>query len=47
VLPIYIAPSVLMLFYFYSTFFGGHDPEYASPKDQYVWFKDFAISGNS
>lgn len=30
-----------------STFFGGHDPQYATPRDQYVWFKDFAISHNS
>ncbi|KAF9464529.1 hypothetical protein BDZ94DRAFT_1281921 [Collybia nuda] len=29
-----------------STFFGGHDPKYATPRDQYVWFKDFAISHN-
>ncbi|KZT37219.1 hypothetical protein SISSUDRAFT_1048759 [Sistotremastrum suecicum HHB10207 ss-3] len=29
---------------FFSTFFGGHESEYATPKDQYTWFKDFAIS---
>jgi len=29
-----------------STFFGGHNPQYATPRDQYVWFKDFAISYN-
>ncbi|OCH88244.1 hypothetical protein OBBRIDRAFT_780506 [Obba rivulosa] len=28
------------------TFFGGHDPEYASPKDQYTWFANFAMSVN-
>ncbi|KAG5639192.1 hypothetical protein H0H81_006096 [Sphagnurus paluster] len=32
---------------FFSTFFGGHDFRYASPRDQYVWFKDFALSYNS
>lgn len=26
-----------------STFFGGHDTEFATPKDQFVWFKDFAL----
>ncbi len=26
-----------------STFFGGHDKEFATPKDQFVWFKDFAL----
>lgn len=31
---------------FFSTFFGGHEPQYATPRDQYVWFKDFAISLN-
>ncbi|KAJ2911456.1 hypothetical protein MD484_g8961, partial [Candolleomyces efflorescens] len=31
---------------FFSTFFGGHDEKYATPRDQYVWFKDFAISYN-
>ncbi|KAI0303326.1 hypothetical protein B0F90DRAFT_1809563 [Multifurca ochricompacta] len=29
------------------TFFGGHDEEFATPKDQFVWFKDFAIYINS
>ncbi|KAJ4475583.1 polysaccharide lyase family 14 protein [Lentinula aciculospora] len=29
-----------------STFFGGHEKQYASPKDQLVWFKDFAMSNN-
>ncbi|KJA21033.1 polysaccharide lyase family 14 protein [Hypholoma sublateritium FD-334 SS-4] len=29
------------------TFFGGHEPEYATPRDQYVWFKDFALAHNS
>jgi hypothetical protein len=27
-----------------STFFGGHGREYATPKQQYTWFKDFAIT---
>ena len=27
-----------------STFFGGHGKEYATPKQQYTWFKDFAIT---
>ncbi|KAF5362794.1 hypothetical protein D9757_011023 [Collybiopsis confluens] len=31
---------------FFSTFFGGHDKEWASPKDQYVWFKGFEIVVN-
>lgn len=30
-----------------STFFGGHDEKYATPKDQYVWFKDFGLAYNS
>ncbi|KAJ8468833.1 hypothetical protein ONZ45_g17099 [Pleurotus djamor] len=29
---------------FFSTFFGGHDEKYATPRDQYVWFKDFAMA---
>jgi hypothetical protein len=29
-----------------STFFGGHEKQYATPKDQYVWFKDFALELN-
>jgi len=28
---------------FFSTFFGGHDKEWATPKDQFVWFKDFEL----
>ncbi|KAG8217141.1 hypothetical protein J3R82DRAFT_5200 [Butyriboletus roseoflavus] len=28
---------------FFSTFFGGHGKQYATPKEQYTWFKDFAI----
>jgi hypothetical protein len=27
----------------YSTFFGGHGTEYETPRDQYTWFKDFAL----
>ncbi|KAI0682381.1 hypothetical protein BC835DRAFT_1554429 [Cytidiella melzeri] len=30
----------------FSSFFGGHEEKYASPKDQYTWFKDFAITIN-
>jgi hypothetical protein len=29
-----------------STFFGGHHREFASPKDQFVWFKDFSLRIN-
>lgn len=32
---------------FFSTFFGGHDPTWASPTDQHVWFKDFGIQINA
>ncbi|KAI0933458.1 hypothetical protein AcV5_005597 [Taiwanofungus camphoratus] len=32
---------------FFSTFFGGHEPEYATPKDQYTWFKNFAMTINN
>ncbi|KAJ7272831.1 hypothetical protein C8J57DRAFT_260128 [Mycena rebaudengoi] len=32
---------------FFSTFFGGHQADYATPRDQYVWFKDFALTVNS
>jgi hypothetical protein len=32
---------------FCSTFFGGHEEQYATPVDQYTWFKDFAIVLNS
>jgi hypothetical protein len=28
---------------FFSTFFGGHDSDWASPRDQYVWFDLFEI----
>ncbi|EAU81849.2 alginate lyase [Coprinopsis cinerea okayama7 len=31
---------------FFSTFFGGHADKYATPRDQYVWFKDFALAVN-
>jgi hypothetical protein len=29
-----------------STFFGGHDDKYATPKDQYVWFKELSLTIN-
>ncbi|EGN96369.1 polysaccharide lyase family 14 protein, partial [Serpula lacrymans var. lacrymans S7.3] len=29
--------------YLISTFFGGHEDDYATPKDQYTWFKGFSI----
>lgn len=32
---------------FFSTFFGGHNAEYATPKDQYSYFGDFAITVNA
>ncbi|KAG2126839.1 hypothetical protein DEU56DRAFT_915952 [Suillus clintonianus] len=31
---------------FFSTFFGGHGDGWATPKQQYTWFKDFAITRN-
>ncbi|KAH7106758.1 hypothetical protein BKA62DRAFT_215197 [Auriculariales sp. MPI-PUGE-AT-0066] len=31
---------------FFSSFFGGHEPEYATPRDQYVYFADFELSVN-
>eukprot|EP00914_Ancora_sagittata_P001308 GHVO01003456.1.p1 GENE.GHVO01003456.1~~GHVO01003456.1.p1 ORF type:complete len:532 (+),score=32.44 GHVO01003456.1:160-1596(+) len=31
---------------FFSTFFGGHEKEWASPKDQNVWFKGFKVAVN-
>ncbi|KAF8801407.1 polysaccharide lyase family 14 protein [Phlegmacium glaucopus] len=30
-----------------TTFFGGHSDKYATPRDQYIWFKDFALAYNS
>lgn len=30
----------------FSTFFGGHEQSWRSPKDQYTWFKDFGMSIN-
>jgi hypothetical protein len=29
---------------FFSTFFGGHDQEYASPREQFTYFKDFEMA---
>ncbi|KAF4578354.1 hypothetical protein EYR36_000161 [Pleurotus pulmonarius] len=29
---------------FFSTFFGGHEQKFATPRDQYTWFKDFSMS---
>jgi hypothetical protein len=37
-----VPPSFTGLFF--STFFGGHGETYATPRDQYTWFKDFNIS---
>ncbi|KAF8602720.1 hypothetical protein BDV93DRAFT_557196 [Ceratobasidium sp. AG-I] len=31
---------------FFSTFFGGHDEKFATPKDQKMWFKDFLLVVN-
>jgi hypothetical protein len=30
-------------FSYRSTFFGGHHKDFATPKDQFVWFKDFSL----
>lgn len=30
-----------------STFFGGHETSWASPKDQYSYFKDFGMTINA
>ena len=32
---------------FFSTFFGGHTADWASPKDQYTYFRDFGMWINS
>ncbi|KAF8589737.1 polysaccharide lyase family 14 protein [Ramaria rubella] len=32
---------------FFSTFFGGHEQSWASPKDQYTYFKDFGLTVNA
>ncbi|KAM5542764.1 hypothetical protein V8D89_003725 [Ganoderma adspersum] len=32
---------------FFSTFFGGHEKKYATPRDQFTWFKDFAMTINA
>ncbi|KAI9059761.1 polysaccharide lyase family 14 protein [Trametes sanguinea] len=32
---------------FFSTFFGGHEAKYATPKDQFTWFKDFEMTINA
>ncbi|KAH7928145.1 hypothetical protein BV22DRAFT_1005372 [Leucogyrophana mollusca] len=29
---------------YHSTFFGGHEEDYATPKDQYTWFTNFSIN---
>jgi len=42
--PLPTSPPVGFSGIFFSTFFGGHGPQYATPKDQYTWFKDFAMS---
>ncbi|KAH9961104.1 hypothetical protein BC827DRAFT_1132268 [Russula dissimulans] len=39
-------PTTDALPLFLSTFFGGHHKEFATPKDQFVWFKDFALHIN-
>ncbi|CAE6508847.1 unnamed protein product [Rhizoctonia solani] len=31
---------------FFSTFFGGHTSNFATPKDQKIWFKDFSLVVN-
>ncbi|KAG1798795.1 uncharacterized protein BJ212DRAFT_1305654 [Suillus subaureus] len=40
-------PAVGFVGLFFSTFFGGHGDGWATPKQQYTWFKDFAIMRNS
>ncbi|KAK7035914.1 hypothetical protein R3P38DRAFT_610178 [Favolaschia claudopus] len=47
-LPVYnfaAAPKTAVGFVgiFFSTFFGGHGTDWETPRDQYVWFKDFAL----
>ncbi|KAJ7778763.1 hypothetical protein DFH07DRAFT_1033562 [Mycena maculata] len=32
-----------MIGIFFSTFFGGHGATYVTPREQFVWFKDFAL----
>lgn len=32
---------------FFSTFFGGNTEDFATPIDQYTWFKDFSLTINS
>jgi len=39
-------PSASFTGLFFSTFFGGHEPEFATPTDQYTGFKDFLIEIN-
>ncbi|KAG2073471.1 hypothetical protein BDR04DRAFT_1229992 [Suillus decipiens] len=39
-------PAVGFIGLFFSTFFGGHGNGWATPKQQYTWFKDFAITRN-
>jgi hypothetical protein len=39
-------PAVGFVGLFFSTFFGGHGDGWATPKQQYTWFKDFAITRN-
>lgn len=40
-------PLVGFVGLFFSTFFGGHEDQYATPRDQFAWFKDFQITYNS
>ena len=39
--------SVGFIGLFFSTFFGGHTSDWASPKDQYSYFRDFGMWINS
>jgi len=39
-------PAVGFVGLFFSTFFGGHGDGWATPKQQYTWFKNFAITRN-
>ncbi|KAI0737966.1 hypothetical protein C8Q80DRAFT_289331 [Daedaleopsis nitida] len=44
----YAAPQAVgFVGLFFSTFFGGHESRFATPKDQFSWFKDFAMTINA
>ncbi|PFH53568.1 polysaccharide lyase family 14 protein [Amanita thiersii Skay4041] len=43
----YLYPPTGFVGLFFSTFFGGNGAQYATPRDQLTWFKDFQITYNS